>query len=98
MFSPSTSSSPAVGRSMAAIIFSSVVQRLDLESIALENLTDVAGLHHLGLDCGMGNGSCAHDCPLILILSPSFRSCGAEVMTSSPPLRPCTSTPSLRCD
>src|SRR6476646_6684785 len=82
----------------AADFDGNVVQRLDLEGVALENLAYVAGLDHLGLNCGVGNGSCAHDCPLILILSPSFKSCGAEVMTSSPPLRPCTSTPSLRCD
>ena len=80
----------------AADLDGDVVERLDLESVALEDLADVAGLHHFGLDCGMRNGSCAHDCPLILILSPSFKFCGAVVITSSPPFRPSTRTPPLR--
>src|ERR1700723_2811803 len=58
-----------------------VVQSCDFKRVALENLADVAGLYHRGLNCGMGNSSCAHDCPLILIFSPSFKSCGAAVIT-----------------
>src|SRR5579863_8759705 len=81
----------------AADLDGNVVKRLNLERVAFEDFADVAGLDHLGLHCGMGNGSCAHDCPLILIFSPSFTSGGAEEITSSPPLRPCTSAPPLRC-
>src|SRR6185369_4755761 len=88
------------GKKLAAADFDgNVVQRLDLEGVALENFADVAGLHHLGLSGGMRNGCrCVHDCPLILIFSPSFKSAGPDVITSSPPLSPCTSTPPLRCD
>src|SRR5205823_7591270 len=70
-------------------------QRFDLEGIALENLAHIPNLNHLGLGSGICSSSSAHDCPLILILSPSFKFCGPAVMTSSPPLRPETSSPPL---
>src|SRR5258708_13650920 len=73
-----------------------IVQRFDFKSIALENLADAADLHNLGRRSPVFSGSSAHDCPLILILSPSFKLGGAVVMTLSPPTRVSTRAPSLR--
>src|SRR5262249_43130134 len=67
----------------------------DLKGIALENFADAARLN----DFGSGSNilcDCAHGCPLILILSPSFNVAGAEVTMVSPPTRPSTSAPSAR--
>ena len=75
-----------------------VVESLHFKRIAFENLADVAYLHDFGLRRNIRNRSCAHDCPLILILSPSFKLGGAVVMTFSPPTKPVTKKPPLRWD
>src|SRR5436309_1131459 len=81
----------------AAVDFDgNVVESLYLKRIAAEHLGDVACLNDFGLGSCAGDSSSAHVCPLILIFAPSFKSCGAEEMTSSPPLRPSTSWPPLR--
>src|SRR5438067_1956655 len=75
-----------------------IVQRFHLEGIAFEHLADISGLDDPGLSSDISCNSSAHDCPLILILFPSFKSCGPEVITSSPPFKPCTRRPPLRCE
>src|SRR5439155_519830 len=75
-----------------------IVQRFHLEGIAFEHLADISRLDDPGLSSDISCSSSAHDCPLILILFPSFKSCGPEVITSSPPFKPCTRRPPLRCE
>src|SRR5438094_10537073 len=75
-----------------------IVEGFDLEGIAFEHLADISCLDHPGLSSDINCNSSAHDCPLILILFPSFKSCGPEVITSSPPFKPCTRRPPLRCE
>src|ERR1700730_3887381 len=73
-----------------------IIERCYLKSITLEDLADAANLYDF---CARGYVrlcDCAHDCPLILILSPSFNVEGAAVITLSPPTSPSTSAPSLR--
>src|SRR5438876_9345186 len=72
-----------------------IVQRFHLEGIAFEHLADISRLDDPGLSSDLSCSSSAHDCPLILILFPSFKSCGPEVITSSPPFKPCTRRPPL---
>src|SRR5271168_4052954 len=75
-----------------------IVQRLHFERLATENLADIASLNNLGSRSDLVFGNCAHsyDCPLILIESPSFKSCGPLLITLSPPTSPSTRKPSLR--
>src|SRR5215469_10821041 len=75
-----------------------VVEGFHLEGIAFKDFADVARLNDSGLSSDVGSSSSAHDCPLIFILFPSFKSGGPPVMTSSPPFKPCTTRPPLRCD
>src|ERR1043166_1759660 len=74
-----------------------VIQRSHFKRITLEDLADTVSLNDFGFSSDVVHSSCTHDCPLILILSPSFTSAGPVVTTSSPPFNPCTSTPPLRC-
>src|SRR6266550_766812 len=74
-----------------------IVESFDLKRIALEYLADVVSLDDFGLGGGTWKSCSAHDCPLILIFCPSLKSCDV-VITLSPPLRPWTSNPPLRCD
>src|SRR5919109_4664473 len=69
-------------------LYGDIFERFHFEGIALENLADVACLNNFGLRSDVSSSSSAHDCPLIFILFPSFKSCGPEVMTSSPPFNP----------
>src|SRR6266849_10643982 len=55
---------------------------------AFEELADVADLDNFCLCRCIGSKCRAHDCPLILILAPSFKSAGAAIMTLSPPTNP----------
>src|ERR1022692_1259826 len=73
-----------------------VIERRYLKGIALENLADAPNLYNFGARGKLRWCDCAHACPLILILSPSFNVGGAAVITLSPPTRPSTSAPSLR--
>src|SRR3982074_248521 len=74
-----------------------VIECFYLEGIPLENLADAANLNHSRSGGHIGFSDCAHDCPLILIFCPSFRSAGPAVTTSSPPFKPWSKTPPLRC-
>src|SRR5947199_1689550 len=67
-----------------------VVEGFHLEGIAFEHLADISGLDDPGLSSDISCNSSAHDCPLILILFPSFISLGTEWITSSPPFKSCT--------
>src|SRR6195256_2061326 len=74
-----------------------MVERLYFEGIALEDFADIASLNDFCLGGDIIDSSSAHDCPLILIFCPSFRSAGPAVTTSSPPFKPWSKTPPLRC-
>src|SRR5271154_2685713 len=73
-----------------------VVKRPYFEGLALENLADMPRLNNFSSRGNVGCDNCAHACPLILILSPSFKVGGALVITFSPPTSPSTNAPSLR--
>src|SRR5581483_381328 len=73
-----------------------IIERGDLKRVTLENLAHTSDLNNFRSGGDIGLRNCAHDCPLILILSPSFNVAGAVVITSSPPTSPSTSAPSAR--
>ena len=64
--------------SPAAISIDTSSSAFTSKTSRLKTLADVARLHDFGLGCDICSGHCAHDCPLILILSPSFKFCGAD--------------------
>src|SRR5579872_4531627 len=82
----------------AANLNRNVIEGLHLKRVPLKDFADVAGLDNSCLRRSARYRCCAHDCPLILIFCPSFKSCGAVVMTFSPPTNPFTRSPPLRCE
>ena len=64
-----------------------VVERGHFKSVALENLAYRAGLDDLAAHGRLCRWCCCgtHDCPLIRIFCPSFKSAGPAVITFSPP-------------